>query len=111
MPGSTIKMVVQRVKVDSLPHFKRYYVCFDTLKRGWKARCRPLIRLDVECTDSWAWFLSLLSTDLGLEDGYGYTIISDQQKGFEIVISDILPRVEHRNCARHVFANWSGKKK
>ncbi|MBA0670276.1 hypothetical protein Goklo_023942, partial [Gossypium klotzschianum] len=124
-------------------HELRYYVCFDTLKRGWKARCRPLIRLDgcflkgsfknefltavrrdannqmfpiawvvveVECTDSWAWFLSLLSTDLGLEDGYGYTIISDQQKGFEIVISDILPRVEHRNCARHVFANWSGKK-
>ncbi|MBA0640223.1 hypothetical protein Goklo_023180 [Gossypium klotzschianum] len=34
MPGSTIKMVVQRVTVDSLPHFKRYYVCFNALKRG-----------------------------------------------------------------------------
>ncbi|MBA0731779.1 hypothetical protein Golax_025640 [Gossypium laxum] len=34
MPESTIKMVVQRVKVDSLLYFKRYYVCFDTLKRG-----------------------------------------------------------------------------
>ncbi|KAH1047902.1 hypothetical protein J1N35_038686 [Gossypium stocksii] len=113
MLGSTIKMVVQRVTVDSLPHFKRYYICFDALKRGWKARCRLLIRLDgyflkgpfknkfltavrrnannqmfpitwavveIECTDSWSWFLSLLSTDLGLEDRYGYTIISDQQK-------------------------------
>ncbi|KAK5825544.1 hypothetical protein PVK06_020388 [Gossypium arboreum] len=130
MPGSTIKMAVQ----------KRYYVCFDTLKRGWKAGCRPLIGLDgcfikgqfksefltavgrdtnnqmfpvawavveVECTNSWGWFLSLLPTDLGLEDGYGYTIISDKQK---IAISDILPRVEHRNCVRHVFANWSGRK-
>ncbi|KAH1081729.1 hypothetical protein J1N35_021490 [Gossypium stocksii] len=110
MPGSTIKITVQRVTADSLPHFKRFYVYFDALKRGWKAECRPLIGLDVECTDSWAWFLSLLSTDLGLEDGYGYTIISDQQKGLDIAISDILLRVEHRNCARHVFANWSGRK-
>ncbi|TYI06760.1 hypothetical protein ES332_A10G181300v1 [Gossypium tomentosum] len=29
-----IKMVVQRVIANSLPHFKRYYVCFDALKRG-----------------------------------------------------------------------------
>lgn len=34
MTGSTIKMVVQRVIADSLTHFKRYYVCFDVLKRG-----------------------------------------------------------------------------
>ncbi|MBA0869223.1 hypothetical protein Goshw_025033, partial [Gossypium schwendimanii] len=64
----------------------------------------------VECIDSWVWFLSLLSVDLGLEDGYGYTIISDQQKGLEIVIFEILLRVEHRNCARHMFVNWSKRK-
>ncbi|MBA0680407.1 hypothetical protein Goari_012103, partial [Gossypium aridum] len=46
MPGSTIKMVVQRMIVDSLPYFKRYYVCFEALKRGWKAGCTPLIGLD-----------------------------------------------------------------
>ncbi|MBA0664825.1 hypothetical protein Goklo_004772 [Gossypium klotzschianum] len=34
IPGSTIKMVVQRVAADFLPHFKRYSVCFDALKRG-----------------------------------------------------------------------------
>ncbi|MBA0613062.1 hypothetical protein Godav_013575 [Gossypium davidsonii] len=39
-------MVVQRVIEDSLPHFKRYFVCFDALKRGWKVGCRPLIGLD-----------------------------------------------------------------
>ncbi|MFQ6642657.1 hypothetical protein Gotur_018549 [Gossypium turneri] len=140
------------VTTNSPPYFKRFYVCFDTLKRGWKVRCRPFIGLDdcflkspfkseflaavgrdvnnqmfpiawamieVECTDSWVWFLSLLSADLGLEDGYGYIIISDQQKvseltnlglGLEIVISNILLRVEHRNCVRHMFANWSGRK-
>ncbi|KAK8663934.1 hypothetical protein V6N13_083739 [Hibiscus sabdariffa] len=67
--------------------------------------------VEVECTDEWAWFLNLLAADLDLEDGFGFTIISDQQKGLEIAINDILPRVEHRNCARHVFANWIGRKK
>ncbi|MBA0703273.1 hypothetical protein Goari_022157, partial [Gossypium aridum] len=33
-----------------------------------------------ECIDSWVWFLSLLTASLGMEDGFGYTIISDQQK-------------------------------
>ncbi|KAL4291966.1 hypothetical protein GQ457_14G024710 [Hibiscus cannabinus] len=64
-----------------------------------------------ESTDSWSWFLSLVSIDLGMEDGFGYTIISDQHKGLEVAINDILPRVEHRNCARHVYANWSGRKR
>ncbi|TYH90856.1 hypothetical protein ES332_A13G077500v1 [Gossypium tomentosum] len=32
--------------VDSSPHFKRFYVCFDALKKGWKPGCRPLIGLD-----------------------------------------------------------------
>ncbi|MFQ6648333.1 hypothetical protein Gotur_021172 [Gossypium turneri] len=34
----------------------------------------------VDCTDSWAWFLNFLSTDLELQHRYVYTIISDQQK-------------------------------
>ncbi|MBA0868952.1 hypothetical protein Goshw_020982 [Gossypium schwendimanii] len=85
MPRSTIKMVVQRVTADSLPHFKRYYVCFDALTRGWIAAV-----VEVECTDSWAWFLSLLSTDLGLEDGYGYTIISDQQMASKYTILSLI---------------------
>ncbi|MBA0880331.1 hypothetical protein Goshw_023087 [Gossypium schwendimanii] len=42
--------------------------------------------VEVECTDSWGWSLSLLSTNLGLEDGYGCTIISDQQKVSEYAI-------------------------
>ncbi|KAH1108200.1 hypothetical protein J1N35_011968 [Gossypium stocksii] len=53
--------------------------------------------VEVEYTNSLVWFLRLLSID-------------DQQKGLEIAISGILPRVEHRNCTKHVFANWSGRK-
>ncbi|MBA0576536.1 hypothetical protein Golob_027609, partial [Gossypium lobatum] len=33
-----------------------------------------------ECIHSWSWFLSFLTTDLGMENGFGYIIISDQQK-------------------------------
>ncbi|MFQ6670516.1 hypothetical protein Gotur_035403, partial [Gossypium turneri] len=60
-PGSTIKMAVDRVTPESPPHFKRFYVFFKALKRGWKEGCRPIL-------------------DLRMEDGFGYTIISDQQK-------------------------------
>ncbi|MBA0756582.1 hypothetical protein Gogos_020256 [Gossypium gossypioides] len=35
-PGSTIKMAVNRVTPHSPPHFKRFYVCFEVLKRGSK---------------------------------------------------------------------------
>ncbi|MBA0613209.1 hypothetical protein Godav_013693 [Gossypium davidsonii] len=92
-------MVVQRVKADSLPHFKRPLIGLDGcfLKGSFKSEFLTdvgrdtnnqifpiaLSVVEVECTDSW---------------------------GLEIGISDILPRVEHRNCARHVFANWSRRK-
>ncbi|KAG8478579.1 hypothetical protein CXB51_028444 [Gossypium anomalum] len=45
-PGSTINMEVNRVTPESLPHFKRFYVCFEALKRGWKEGCRPILGLD-----------------------------------------------------------------
>ncbi|KAL4323348.1 hypothetical protein GQ457_11G020680 [Hibiscus cannabinus] len=139
-PGSTIKMAVNRVSDISSPHFKRSYVCFDALKRGWKEGCKPIMGLDGcflkgpfkgvllgavgrdgndqmypiawivtegESTDSWSWFLILVSTDLGMKDGFGYTIISDQHKDLEVAINDILPRVEHRNCARHARKKWT----
>ena len=36
--------------------------------------------VEVESKDSWTWFIELPKTDLHLRDGYGYTIMSDQQK-------------------------------
>ncbi|MBA0734003.1 hypothetical protein Gogos_017957 [Gossypium gossypioides] len=45
-PGSAIKMAVTRVTPKSPPHFKRFYVCFEALKRGWKEGCRPILGLD-----------------------------------------------------------------
>ncbi|KAK8680429.1 hypothetical protein V6N13_109374 [Hibiscus sabdariffa] len=42
---STIKMAVNKVSDISSPHFKRFYVCFDALKRGWKEGCRHIMCL------------------------------------------------------------------
>ena len=33
-----------------------------------------------ENQDSWTWFIKLLMQDLGIFDGLGWTVISDQQK-------------------------------
>ena len=54
---------------------------------------------------SWAWFVSMLALDLGMQDGSGWCVISDQQKGLVDAINTYLPRAEHRLCARHVYAN------
>ncbi|OMO89154.1 Transposase, MuDR, plant [Corchorus olitorius] len=31
-------------------------------------------------------------------------------KGLDTTIIQVLPAAEHRNCARHVYSNWNGKK-
>lgn len=36
--------------------------------------------VETESYASWSWFLLLLIEDLELRDGYGITLISDQQK-------------------------------
>lgn len=40
--------------------------------------------VEVECKDSWTWFLELLASDLGLGDGHRFTIMSDRQKVKEL---------------------------
>ena len=47
--------------------------------------------------------------DLRIFYGLGWTIISDQQKGLENAVTYLLPHREHRNCARHIYANWKKK--
>lgn len=59
----------------------------------------------VENTVYWEWFMDLLREDLGLEDGNGLALSSDQQKRLIYAIKKVLPNAEHRMCARHIFAN------
>nr|KJB18964.1 hypothetical protein B456_003G077800 [Gossypium raimondii] len=103
-PGSTIKMAVNRVTYKSPPHFKRFYVCFEALNKCWKEGCILILRLD-GCLlkgpfKSEIFFAVerdrnnqiILTTDLGMEDGYGYTIISDEQKIHEGVAKELLSK-------------------
>ncbi|XP_013645549.1 uncharacterized protein LOC106350173 [Brassica napus] len=61
--------------------------------------------VEVESEDNWVWFIEKLQVDLNLHDGEGFTVISDRQKGLLNAVSNLLPMVEHRMCARHIYAN------
>ncbi|XP_012852596.1 PREDICTED: uncharacterized protein LOC105972205 [Erythranthe guttata] len=60
---------------------------------------------------SWEWFVSLLIDDLEMRNSYGWTIISDKQKGLIRAIEDLLPHYEHRFCVRHMYNNFKQKHK
>nr|KAJ0198910.1 hypothetical protein LSAT_V11C600331390 [Lactuca sativa] len=62
--------------------------------------------VNIENKANWKWFLELLTEDLNLLDGGGFTVISDQHKGLLEATKEILPNVEHRQCARHIYANF-----
>ncbi|KAK1400801.1 hypothetical protein POM88_000406 [Heracleum sosnowskyi] len=65
--------------------------------------------VESESYSSWVWVLMLLIEDLDLKDGFGFTLISDQQKGLEKAVRELLPLVEHIFCARHLSSNLTKK--
>ncbi|WVZ53833.1 hypothetical protein U9M48_004722 [Paspalum notatum var. saurae] len=62
--------------------------------------------VDKENNDNWSWFCDLLPRDIKMEGGKDGVIISDQQKGIINAVQLWAPETEHRNCARHIYANW-----
>ncbi|KAL4587600.1 hypothetical protein LXL04_000472 [Taraxacum kok-saghyz] len=62
--------------------------------------------VNIENKDNWSWFLNLLAADLQLDSGKDMCVISDQHKGLLEATKEILPLVEHRQCARHIYANF-----
>ena len=36
--------------------------------------------VEVECKDSWLWFLNTLKSGLGIENTYPWTVMTDKQK-------------------------------
>ncbi|KAK3136368.1 hypothetical protein QOZ80_5BG0432900 [Eleusine coracana subsp. coracana] len=66
--------------------------------------------VEKETYDSWYWFLGLLQKDLKISvGGEGWVLISDQQKGLMKSVAELVPKAEHRMCARHIYANWRKK--
>ncbi|XP_074356627.1 uncharacterized protein LOC141696375 [Apium graveolens] len=64
---------------------------------------------EYENTDSWRWFITLMRDDFELEDVFGLTVVSDQQKGLENDVNELFPYVEHRLCTRHICVNFKKK--
>ncbi|GMI64335.1 MUSTANG 7 [Hibiscus trionum] len=62
-----------------------------------------------ERKESWKWFLTELIEDLNHQSGQFLTLMSDQQKGLVPILNEFFAKVEHRMCARHIYANWHKK--
>lgn len=62
--------------------------------------------IEVENNNSWDWFWDLLFRDISVGGGTGWVFISDQQNGILSAVEKWAPNAEHRNCARHIYANW-----
>lgn len=53
-----------------------------TIGRYWDNQMFPIAWaiVNVELTQSWEWFITLLKNDLNLGNGLSYTLMNDQQK-------------------------------
>nr|KAJ0205492.1 hypothetical protein LSAT_V11C500277710 [Lactuca sativa] len=59
----------------------------------------------VENKQNWKWFLELLIEDMHLNLGNGFSLMSDQHKGLIDAVKELLPYVEHMQCAGHICQN------
>nr|KAJ0216046.1 hypothetical protein LSAT_V11C300137180 [Lactuca sativa] len=62
--------------------------------------------VEIKNKPNWQLFLELLHDDLELQGGLDLCVIYDQHKGLLEVVKVVLLHVEHRQCARHVYANF-----
>ena len=63
--------------------------------------------LEVESEESWVWFLQQLRNIIGTPSGL--VIHTDACKVLETAVEIVFPRVEHRECMRHLAQNFKKK--
>jgi transposase-like protein len=63
--------------------------------------------LETESEESWTWSLQNLRRAIAHPNGL--VIHTDACKGLEVAVDNVFSRVEHRECMRHLAANF-GKK-
>ncbi|GKA62370.1 pentatricopeptide repeat-containing protein [Tanacetum coccineum] len=61
------------------------------------------VMVTIENKENWSWFLDLLADDLELPNGNGLTLMSDQHKGLIEAAKEVMPFLEHRQYARHIY--------
>ncbi|GJU53283.1 hypothetical protein Tco_1226997 [Tanacetum coccineum] len=103
-------------KIKALEQYKTcledHYVCkgqlLSAVGRDGNNQVYPIAWavVDVENKENWMWFMQCLIDDLGIAYGEGLTIISDQHKGIVEAAKEVMPMAEHRQCARHIYANF-----
>ncbi|CAA7031646.1 unnamed protein product [Microthlaspi erraticum] len=108
-PHSTVE-VRTKINEKGTEVFYSFYMCFRLLAavgRDANNQIYPFAWavVQVENTESWLWFIRHLKNDLGLGNGDGFTVISDRQKGLLNAVNEVLPEIEHRMCARHIYGN------
>ncbi|XP_021756075.1 uncharacterized protein LOC110721234 [Chenopodium quinoa] len=127
-PNTHLDLVTYMEKNEPLMIFQRLYVCFEGVQMGWNEGRRKIICVDAcflktflgvqlmldvgrDGNDqmypiAWEWFLKHLSNNLGLGEGVGVVIVSDEHQSILRGVEVILPNAEHRHYARHIYANW-----
>ena len=63
--------------------------------------------LETESEESWTWFLHNLRRAIAHPNGL--VIHTDACKGLEVAVDNVFPGVEHRECMRHLAANFMKK--
>nr|KAJ0223209.1 hypothetical protein LSAT_V11C200088600 [Lactuca sativa] len=61
----------------------------------------------VENKATWKWFIDLLMDDIDGGLGAGITLLSDGHKGLLEAVKERCPEAEHRQCAKHIVANFA----
>ncbi|CAI9284859.1 unnamed protein product [Lactuca saligna] len=109
-PGSTVLIETNHTP-DATHYFKRIGELLTAVGRDANNQMYPLAWavVPVENKETWMWFIDLLLEDIEMGDGRGLTIISDQHKGLMEAVKERAPSCEHRNCARHIYANFKKK--
>ncbi|XP_019181393.1 PREDICTED: uncharacterized protein LOC109176417 [Ipomoea nil] len=82
----------------------RFYVCFAAVKKGFLEGCSKVIGLDG------CFFKGMLKGEILSavgRDANNQMYPIAWGIGLTRVIKELFPDAEHRNCARHVHANWS----
>nr|KAJ0204339.1 hypothetical protein LSAT_V11C500277040 [Lactuca sativa] len=120
-PGSTVKLDMEDgVKQGCIEGCRRIIgldgcflkgVCkgelFCAIERDANDKIYPIdwAVVNLENKQNWKWFLELLIDDLNLNLGNGFSLMSYQHKGLIEAVKELLPYVEHMQCARHIYQN------